>query len=119
MKKFIYKIKPLLFKVSEVLENTPLFPLYDNVEEELDTKIYNLPDEEKEFYIERVDAHTWRILGEKIIKFYRMTNITTDDGMMVLITRLRKLKIDDALESLGAKDGDEVILDDFTFEYVS
>ena len=112
-------IKPLLFKVSEVLENTPLFPLYDNVEEELDTKIYTLPDEEKEFYIERVDAHTWRILGEKIIKFYRMTNITTDDGMMVLITRLRKLKIDDALESLGAKDGDEVILDDFTFEYVS
>ena len=48
-----------------------------------------------------------------------MTNITTDDGMMVLITRLRKLKIDDSLESLGAKDGDEVILDDFTFEYVS
>ena len=46
-----------------------------------------------------------------------MTNISTDDGMMKLLTRLRKLKVDDKLEELGAKDGDLVYLDDFTFEY--
>ena len=73
--------------------------------------------EEKEFEIKHPELHTWVITGDKIIKFYRMTNISTDDGMMKLLTKLRKLRIDDKLEELGAEDGDNVILDDFTFEY--
>ena len=110
-------VQELLRKINEILKVTPIFPLYDEKEEDLDTKIYELPDEEKEFYIHRDDAHTFRILGDKIIKFYRMTNITTDEGMMVLLTKLRSLKVDDMLESMGASDGDTVILDDFTFEF--
>ena len=46
-----------------------------------------------------------------------MTNISTDEGMMILLTKLRKLRIDDILEEMGAEDGDTVILDDFTFEF--
>ena len=53
-----------------------------------------------------------------MIKFYKMTNISTDEGMMVLMSKIRKLRIDDKLEELGAEDGDTVILDDFSFEYV-
>ena len=37
---------------------------------------------------------------------------------MVLMTRLRKLRVDDELEKMGAIDGDTVILEDFEFEYV-
>ena len=47
-----------------------------------------------------------------------MTNISTDEGMMILLTKLRKLRVDDALEALGAQDGDTVILDDFAFDFV-
>ena len=47
-----------------------------------------------------------------------MTNISTDEGMMVLMTKLRKLRVDDELEKMGATDGDIVWLDDFSFEYV-
>ena len=67
--------------------------------------------------IQHPSLHHWDIVGDKIIKFYRMTNISTDDGMMKLLTRLRKLKVDDLLEEMGAEDGDIVTLDDFTFEY--
>ena len=56
-------------------------------------------------------------IKDKIVKFYKMTNISTDDGMMKLLTHLRKLKVDDKLEELGAQDGDQVILDDFVFVY--
>ena len=84
----------------------------------LDHKTYTLEDEEQYFYIKRLDAHTWEILGDKMIKFYKMTNISTDEGMMVLMSKIRKLRIDDKLEELGAEDGDTVILDDFSFEYV-
>ena len=88
-----------------------------NEEEVLESRVYTLPEEEKEFEIKHPTAHSWEIVGDKIIKFYRMTNISTDDGMMKLLTKLRKLRIDDKLEELGAEDGDTVILDDFAFEY--
>ena len=91
--------------------------LVDGEEEELENKVYTLPEEEKEFEIKHPSLHHWDIVGDKIIKFYRMTNISTDEGMMKLLTRLRKLKIDDLLEEMGAEDGDVVTLDDFTFEY--
>ena len=111
-------IDECLYLCADLLDKTPLFPLYSQDEEELDTKVYELPEEEKEFYIERVKSNEFRIMGDKIIKFYRMTNISTDEGMMVLMTRLRKLKVDDELERMGAQDGDSVYLDDFSFEYV-
>ena len=56
---------------------------------------------------------------DKIEKYYKMTNISTDAGMMKLLTYLRKLGIDDELEKMGASDGDTVRLCDFEFEYVS
>ena len=111
-------IGTLLFKIADLLDKTPAFPLYGEEEDKLDHKLYTLETEENEFNIQRLDAHTWRIVGDKIIKFYRMTNISTDEGMMVLMTRLRKLRVDDLLEEMGAQDGDTVILDDFSFEYV-
>ena len=110
-------LEELIYKLLDLLEKTPPFPLYDEMEEELDTKVYTLDEEEKEFEIKHPETHKWVITGDKIIKFYRMTNISTDEGMMVLLTRLRKLKIDDKLEEMGAEDGDEVVLDDFTFEF--
>ena len=46
-----------------------------------------------------------------------MTNVSTDEGVMILMSKIRSLRIDDALENLGAKDGDTVVLGDFEFEY--
>ena len=112
-------IEEVLYKCMDLLDRTPLFPLYSEESEELDSKLYELPEEEAPFVIERVSSHEFRITGEKIIKFYKMTNISTDEGMMVLMTKLRKLRVDDELEKMGAKDGDIVYLDDFSFEYVS
>ena len=110
-------IDKMLYAVMDLIEKTPAFPLYDAEESELDNKVYTLK-EEKEFEIKHPNLHTWVIEGDKIVKFYKMTNITTDEGMMKLLTHLRKLKIDDKLEELGAEDGDTVILDDFSFDFV-
>ncbi len=112
-------IELALYKCADLLEKTPLFPLYDESSDELDNKVYELEEETKPFVVEKIKSHEFRISGEQIVKFYRMTNISTDEGMMVLMTRLRKLRVDDELERLGAEDGDIVYLDDFSFEYVS
>lgn len=110
-------IEELLYKCLDLLKSTPAFSLYEEEERELETKVYTL-EEEKEFEIKRLDAHTFKIVGDKILKFYKMTNISTDEGMMVLMKKLRELRIDDELEKMGANDGDTVILDDFIFEFV-
>ena len=110
-------IDELIYKCLDLLDKTPAFPLFDKDEEVLENKVYTLPEEESEYEIKHPNSNTWVITGDKILKFYKMTNISTDDGMMKLLTKLRKLRIDDKLEELGAKDGDSVILDDFTFEY--
>ncbi len=112
-------IDELLYKCYDILLHTEPFPLYEETDFTSDTKVYSLDNEEKDFVITRLDAHTFKISGEKIIKFYRMTNISTDEGMMILLKKFRQLKIDDELEKMGASDGDTVILDDFIFEYVS
>ena len=111
-------IDKLLYKCSEVLKETPAFPLFDEEEQELDHKTYTLEEEEPYFTVERIKNHVWSIGGDKMLKFYRMTNISTDEGMMVLMSKIRSLRIDDVLENMGAEDGDTVILDDFEFEYV-
>ena len=110
-------IDELVYTCADLLDTTPQFPLFDSEEETLENKVYTLDEEEKEFEIKHPDLHTWVITGDKIIKFYKMTNISTDEGMMKLLTRLRKLKVDDLLEEMGAQDGDTVILDDFSFDY--
>ena len=111
-------IEECLYQCADLLDKTPPFPLYSEDSEELDTKLYELPEETKQFIITRTKAHEFVISGDPIIKFYRMTNISTDEGMMVLMTKLRKLRVDDELEKMGAEDGDTVWLDDFSFEYV-
>ena len=111
-------IDKLLYKCSEFLKVTPMFPLFDEKEEELDHKTYTLEEEEPYFTVERIKNHVWNIGGDKMLKFYKMTNISTDEGMMVLMSKIRSLRIDDVLENMGAEDGDTVILDDFEFEYV-
>jgi GTP-binding protein len=111
-------IDKLLYKCAELLKETPLFPLFDEKEEELDHKTYTLEEEEPFFTVQRIKNHVWSIGGEKMLKFYRMTNISTDEGMMILMSKIRSLRIDDVLENMGAEDGDTVILDDFEFEYV-
>ena len=110
-------IEELVYKCVDLLDVTPIFPLVDSEEEVLENKVYKLDEEEKEFEIKHPNLHTWEITGDKIIKFYRMTNISTDEGMMKLLTKLRKLKVDDILDEMGAQDGDTVILDDFSFDY--
>ncbi|MCD8204842.1 MAG: GTPase ObgE [Coprobacillus sp.] len=108
----------LIRKCLDTLKVTPLFPLYDEDNDEEQMKVYTLGEEEKEFEINRSKEHEFTISGERIERYYKMCNLSTDEGMMKLISHLRRVGVDDALEKLGAKTGDEVILCDFVFEYV-
>lgn len=112
-------IDKLILTCMDLLEKTPLFPMFDENNVEEGVKVYELPSNGKGFEIVKEDAHTFIIQGEQIEKYYLMCNISSDEGMLKLITHLRNIGVDDELEKMGAQDGDTVKLVDFEFEYVS
>ncbi|MEG0033962.1 MAG: GTPase ObgE [Bacilli bacterium] len=90
-----------------------------NVKEVPESKVYDAKKDEKPlFEIRRIKTDTYEIYGESIERTYKLINITTDEGMMKLISYLRKIGIDQKLKEMDAKDGDTVILCDFEFEYI-
>ena len=109
-------IKELLYKIKDVLVDAPYFPLYE--EKDQDIKVYNAREELKpEFEIKRTGAHEFRIYGERIERTYSLINISTDEGLMKLLSILRNIGVDEKLHEMGAKDGDTVILCDFEFDF--
>ncbi len=99
------------------LQDCPNLALED-LQEKATIKVYSLKEEES-FNIEKVNSNTFRIYGEKIEKYYAMINLSTDEGILKLISHLRHIGVDDKLEQLGAKNGDTVVLCDFEFEYIN
>ena len=90
--------------------------MYEEKDQEI--KVYDAHlDIKPEFEIVKKDAHTYIIQGERIERTYALINLSTDEGIMKLISTLRNIGVDEKLHELGAKDGDTVILCDFEFEY--
>ena len=113
-------IKELIYHINDLLKVTEAFPLYEQTGEEVSkVKIYDatLSDEPTQFEIIRLDAHTYEIKGEEVVKYYRRFNISTEEGMLRLLQFLRKIGVDDQLDKMELEDGDIVILDNFEFEY--
>ena len=111
-------VKEILDKCQALLSKTDRFPLMtgnDNPE----VKVYNAYESQKPiFEIKHEKDHVFRIVGESIERTYSLINISTDEGLMKLISYLEKIEIEKALKEKGAVDGDTVILCDFEFEYL-
>ena len=111
-------VKEILDECVELLGKTDRFPLMtgnDNPE----VKVYNAYENQKPiFEIKHEKDHVFRIVGESIERTYSLINISTDEGLMKLISYLEKIEIEKALKEKGAIDGDTVILCDFEFEYL-
>ncbi len=130
LKKFKEKVKLPVYEISamsnigldEVLkalgdaldkiEDTPLFE-----EDQFEGHVLYKFKKEEPYVITREDNGTWVLSGDELEKLFRMTKFTTEEGILRFTRRLRKMGVDDKLESLGAKEGDIVRILDFEFEY--
>ncbi|MCI6789142.1 MAG: GTPase ObgE [Mollicutes bacterium] len=105
----------VLYKCKDLLETAITYPVYEEKDEEV---VYNAKEESEQiFYIEKEKEHTFVIKGERVLRTYSLINISTDEGMMRLITYLNKIGVDAELKKMNAQDGDIVKIADFEFEY--
>ncbi|HBA37432.1 MAG TPA: GTPase ObgE [Firmicutes bacterium] len=102
----------LLIGLSELLETLPESETYK--EEEFESHILYKFKEELPFSISK-EGDMWSVNGEKIEKLLKMTRIENDEAAHRFARKLRGMGVDEELERLGAKRGDEVKIMDYIF----
>jgi len=88
------------------------------VQESAEEKIYTYQTPSK-FKITKRSPHIFVIQGEEVETTYQKFNLSTDQGIMSLLQYLRKIKVEDALETMGILEGDTVVIGEFEFTYYS
>ena len=106
----------VLVALADLIETVEDTPLYE--EDQMEGHVLYKFQKEEPYTITREDNGTWVVSGKELEKLFRMANFQTSEGLERFTRRLRKMGVDNKLEELGAEDGDTVILDDFSFEYV-
>lgn len=104
----------VLIKLADLVDSASDEPLYEE-SEYLSHVLYKF-QEEKPFDIKKVNDE-YIIYGDKVEKMFKMTNFQSDEGIERFIRQLRKMGIDDKLESMGITEGSIVKILDFEFEY--
>lgn len=105
----------VLLALGDLIANSEDKPLFE--EDQFEGHVLYKFKKEEPYTITREDNGTWVLSGKELEKLFRMTKFTTDEGILRFTRRLRKMGVDDKLESLGAKEGDIVRILDFEFEY--
>ena len=100
--------------LGKLLQELPEEELFDDDKIESHV-LYKFKKEEK-YTIEREDD-VWVIKGDEIEKLFKMTKFSSDEAVYRFAKKLTRMGIDKKLESLGAKEGDQVRILDFYFDY--
>ena len=105
------KVIDKLSSLTKTIEREELFA--DSVQE---SHVLYKFKEEKPFTIVK-DNDTYTIKGDIVEKLFRMTNFNTEEAYERFSNKLRRMGVDEELESLGIKEGDTVRILDFEFEW--
>ena len=107
-------ISDLLKYIADKLDEIENNNLYN--ETELESHMIFKFKEEKPYTIEH-DGEMWIIKGEEIERLFNMTKFNEDEAVLRFARKLRGMGVEDELERLGAKRGDEVQILDYVFEF--
>ena len=109
-------LAPVLYKAKDMLKELPQFPLYDPNKAE--KKVVYTYEEPKQFEIFNEGNGIWRVQGDKVERLFRNTNFDDEDSIMRFSRALSKMKLDDALREKGCKNGDQVFIQDYSFDFM-
>ena len=101
--------------LADLVDEAPNDPLYD--ESQIESHVLYKFKKEEPFKITKDPDGTWVISGREIEKIFKMTKFSSDEAVYRFAKKLRRMGIDQKLEELGAKEGDQVRILDFYFDY--
>ncbi len=104
--------EPLLKKLADLLDEIPDLKIYDD--DELEDQVLYKFKQELPFSITK-EGDTWVLSGDKIEKLFKMTRFESEEATIRFAKKLRNMGVEEELEKLGAKRGDEVQIMDYVF----
>lgn len=104
----------LMIYLKDTLETIEESPMYQ--EDDYESTIVYRFQNEKPYTITKEDG-IWVLRGAEIEKLFAMTRFNEDEAVLRFARKLKGMGIDDELERLGAKRGDEVQILDYIFEW--
>lgn len=109
-------LKPVLYKVKDMLKTLPQFALYDD-KKTFEKVVYTFAPKE-EFKVYKEANGIFRIEGEKIERLFARTDLKSTESALRFARSMSKMKVDKALKDMGCKNGDQVFINDVSFEFV-
>ncbi len=107
-------LEPVLLYLANLLDTLDDEQLYD--EKEFENYIVYKFQNEKPYTIHK-DNGVWVLEGKEIEDLFRMTRFTEDEAVLRFARKLKGMGVEEELERLGAKRGDEVQILDYIFEF--
>ena len=114
-------IDNLLYKISDILDNTDPNMLYelDTEEESMENRVlYKHKPKDETFKITRDDTGAYVVSGPGIERAFLMTDFNRDASVRRFAQQMRSMGVDDALRDRGCKNGDTVKILKGEFEFV-
>ena len=106
-------IKPLLWRVKELLDEIPIMPYIPQTEVVKNTVVRA----EEPFVIEKDANGIWQVTGERVEKLVQMTDLNNDDAVLRMQRIFVKMGLENALCEAGVEPGDTVSIAGNEFEY--
>ena len=104
-------IDEMMERLMEILDETPKEDLYPKEQ----FKVYEYEDNKP--YNIKSDGNIWIVSGKEIETLLLMTKFNEDEGVLRFARKFKGMGIEDELEKLGAKPGDEVQILDYMFTF--
>lgn len=104
----------LIMRLSNIVESEETVELYKK--EEYSSHVLYKFNDSKPYTITK-ENNLWIIKGKEIEKLFDMTRFTEDESIARFARKLKGMGIDEDLERMGAKRGDEVKIKDYIFEF--
>lgn len=97
--------------LSEIPEN----PLYED--NQIESHVLYQFKKEAPFSITKAEDGLWVVSGDEVERIFKMTKFSSEEAIYRFAKKLRRMGIDDKLVELGAKEGDQVRILDFYFDF--
>jgi GTP-binding protein len=103
-------VEELVKKLADILDTVE--PEEVEISQE---KVYKF-EEEIPFTISKLDD-AWLVEGEKITRLFKMTKFNEEESVIRFAKKLKNMGVEEALEEAGAQRGDDVIIEDYVFQF--
>ena len=108
-------LQKVVDRLADILDTIPNNPLYED--NEIESHVLYKFKKEEPFEITKDDDGTWVVSGKEVERIFKMTRFSSEEAVYRFSKKLRKMGIDDKLIELGAKEGDQVRILDFYFDF--